>query len=296
LLGSDYFYFQTIKKYIAIFGSVFNNMVINRTDSNGNITQIINVPISYAAKDKMLVRDESDPDINRQTAIILPRMSFQWITASYSGDRKKQSVNRLVYKNPNDPTTVNFQYAEVQWDFMFKLWIYVKNPEDGTKILEQILPFFTPAFTVKANLFPQQPSYNIPIVLGNISINDENSTNFKERRVLVYELNFALQGLLFGPVKTPKVIEFVDTNIYLGNPATSNTTIDRNEFGVSNNYYTISEAANNVLSLSITDYPGLYSNGQPSSDPNNTVNTNLIFLDQDWGIIEIRTVENGNAL
>ena len=104
------------------------------------ITQIINVPISYAEHEKMLTRVLADPSIDRKDAVLLPRMSFFMDGFTYDGSRKITSTQKFVMLQSTNQTS--FQYAEVPWDFHFSLWIYVKNNEDATKILEQIVPFF----------------------------------------------------------------------------------------------------------------------------------------------------------
>ena len=75
MLGTTY-YHETIRKYVAVFGTLFNDINIQRRNSAGVITEQIKVPIEYSAKDKMLlhIRRMSTTDASVQTT--LPRMGF----------------------------------------------------------------------------------------------------------------------------------------------------------------------------------------------------------------------------
>ena len=186
MFGSNY-YFSTIRKYVTLFGTLFDDINITRTNSAGKTTQIIKVPITYGPKDKMLARVTEDPNIDRQTAIQLPVMSFEMTDFSYDGSRKLESVGRSVVQNPNNNGQLYYQYNPVPYDIGFTLYVYVKNAEDGSKIVEQILPYFTPDWTVKAELIPQMNQYvNIPVILDKVSIEDVYEGNFKDRRALVW--------------------------------------------------------------------------------------------------------------
>jgi hypothetical protein len=72
------FYFQTIRKYVTLFGTLLDDIAITRTDSTGRTTEFIKVPITYAPKEKMLARSIQDPNLDRQTATpTMPFMSFE---------------------------------------------------------------------------------------------------------------------------------------------------------------------------------------------------------------------------
>ena len=223
MLSQDVYYFSTIKKYIILFGSIFNNIVINRTVANNQLSQMINVPIVYAGKEKMLTRAISDPSIQRQDAIILPRMSFEIKNLTYDSSRKQQSMNRYAYNLSN--TSVQFNYTPVPYNLHMALYLYVKNEEDGTKILEQILPFFTPDFTVKANMMDEMPSFDVPIILDGVVREDNNSEDFKQRRILIWTLAFTIKGMFYGPVRTSPVINFSNVSIFTGSGPTQNNML-----------------------------------------------------------------------
>ena len=126
------FYFQTIRKYVTLFGTLFDDIAISRTDSSGHVTQFIKVPITYAPKEKMLARTIQDPDIDRQTATpTMPFMSFEMTNISYDSNRKLNTTNKRAYSS-TDPNKLLYQYSPVAYNFGFRLYVMVKNAEDVT--------------------------------------------------------------------------------------------------------------------------------------------------------------------
>jgi hypothetical protein len=178
--------------------------------------QIIKVPLHYAPKEKMLARIVNDPKLNRQTAITVPRMSFEITSIGYAANRKLNTVIRYVQSNSTTHATSR-QYTPVPYDFNISLYVLVKNAEDGTKILEQILPYFTPDWTPTVSLIPEMNvNMDIPVVLKSVNVDDVYDGQFENRRSLVWTLNFVLHGYIFGPVKTSNtgIIKLVNTNFY----------------------------------------------------------------------------------
>jgi len=280
MLSNDVFYFGTLRKYIALFGSLFNDMIINRTDKSGNITQIVNVPIQYGQKEKMMTRMKEDPAINREAAIVLPRMSFFMDGITYDSSRKRATTNKLVYASGTD--NVKVQYEEVPYDIHFSLYIYVKNAEDGTKIVEQILPFFTPEFTVRAFMIPNHPSFDVPVVLRQITHGDPDTQKFEDNSVLIWTLNFTIKGSFFGPIKSQPLILNVNNNIYIGTWA--NTSSNVHAYGMSNVLIN-TIAANNEYTGYISFTPGLDANGNPTDNAAISIPANQISSSSDWDMI-----------
>jgi hypothetical protein len=278
MFGSNY-YFSTIRKYVTLFGTLFDDINITRTNSAGKTTQIIKVPITYGPKDKMLARVTEDPNIDRQTAIQLPVMSFEMTDFSYDGSRKLESVGRSVVQNPNNNGQLYYQYNPVPYDIGFSLYVYVKNAEDGSKIVEQILPYFTPDWTVKAELIPQMNQYvNIPVILDKVSIEDVYEGNFKDRRALVWVLNFTLKGYIYGPVKNSTVIKFANTEFYIPNVADGQ----------------LSTAVGNTphASVLVQNVPGLTANGQPTSNSAQSIPVSSITANSNYGFVTTITEVN----
>lgn len=208
------FYFSHLKRYVILFGTMFNDIVITRTDSTNNPIETLKVPISYSPKEPMLARLTQDPLLNKKVGIKLPRMGFEMTSMNYAPDRKLQSTLRNV-RTIDGSTKKNFQYVPVPYDMSFSLYIMVKNAEDGSKIVEQILPYFTPDYTPTVNLVPEMDiKMDIPIVLINVTTQDTYETNFIDRRALVWTLDFIVKGYFYGPVKKSGIVTLADINFF----------------------------------------------------------------------------------
>src|SRR5665213_2067432 len=155
MLSNNPFYFSLIKKYVSLFGTLFNDIYVNRTDPTGASIKLIRVPITYSAKQKVLVRIDQDPSISRQSAITLPIMSFEINSVAYDAARKLPSTGKTQVVNVSSTKSLNYQYNPVPYNLGFSLYVYVKNAEDASKIIEQILPFFTPDWTPTVSLIPE---------------------------------------------------------------------------------------------------------------------------------------------
>lgn len=230
------------------------------------------VPITYGPKQKTLARLDGDPNLNRPAAIVLPRMSFEMTSLSYAPTRKLTTINRGYVKvNPNDEERLKYIYNPVPYDLSFTLDIMVKNAEDGTKILEQILPYFTPEWTATLNLIPElDVKLDIPVVINSVTSEDSYEGSFEDRRVLTWSLNFTMMGYLFGPIKKSGVITLANINFYASN-TTIATTPEEN----------------------VTIYPGLLANGSPTTNSSLTIDRSLIKESDDWDyIIKYESVKN----
>jgi len=209
-----YFYHQTSRKMVVAFGSLFNNIEVRRTDSSDAVTEVIKIPLSYGPKDKMLVRISQDPSLNPKVALTVPRMGFELTAMTYDGARKLNTMGRNVKKGT---TGLKKQYNPVPYNWDFSLYVFVKNAEDGTQILEQILPFFTPDFTVTMTLISGMTvKMDIPLVLNSVTSEDSYEGDFATRRSIIWTLSFIMKGFLYPSVTdNAKVItsSVVDTHL-----------------------------------------------------------------------------------
>ena len=219
----DQYYNGVIRKYVIAFGSLFNDIVIQRRNTAGQRIQSIQVPIAYGPKEKFLVRLRADPNLSQQVALTLPRMGFEITALTYNGSRKLSSSLRNVAINAADNNKVKSQYVPVPYDITFALSIMCKNADDGAQILEQIVPYFRPEFTLNIRLIPElNIVVDTPVVFQDISIEDTYEGNFEERRALVHTLNFSMKGYLYGPssktgvIKRSQVFFFQDTAADIG--------------------------------------------------------------------------------
>ena len=204
----DQYYNGVIRKYVIAFGSLFNDIVIQRLNKAGEKIQSIQVPLAYGPKEKFLVRLRQDPNLSQEVAITLPRMGFEITEMTYNGTRKLSSTLRNVIINTSDNNRIKNQYVPVPYDFGFTLSVFVKNADDGAQIIEQILPYFRPEFTLNLRLIPElNIIVDTPVILNSVSIEDTYEGDFDTRRALVYNLSFIVKGYLYGPVSTSGVIK-----------------------------------------------------------------------------------------
>lgn len=266
------FYFQTIRKYVTLFGTLFNEISITKENSTtGRLEQLIRVPITYAPKEKMLARLQMDPNIDRPSATVtLPYMSFEMTSVSYDNDRKLRTTGRISAKDSSNPNKLKYQYNPVPYNFGFRLYVYVKNAEDGTKIVEQILPYFTPDFTVSVNLIPEMDvTMEVPVIMNSIYQEDTYEGDFRERRAIIWTLDFTLKGYIYGPIKKSAIIKYANTVFYVPG---ATTNIEDAPGETPYHHYTI-----------IT--PGLTANGQPTSNAAASISPLEIEVDDDFGYV-----------
>lgn len=249
----NHFYNGTTRRYIALFGSLFNKMSITREDNNGNEIQRMIVPISYGPYQKFLARVKQDPKLNRPQSVSLPRMSFEILSMNYDGQRKTNSRN-MISSSDN-----SFVFSPAPYNIEFNLYVMTKYAEDGTKILEQIIPFFKPEYTFTAFVLDELPALDLPLILSSVSAEDIYEGDFETRRSLMWTLSFTMKAWFFGPKRETKRIKFIDVR----------------------NYPQKQEGEGSSLKIQ----PGLTNTGEPTTDLNETISFQEIELDDDWGLI-----------
>ena len=210
---------------------MFNNIVVSRKTTAGVVDKRIKVPISYSPRDKLLARIETDPSLRKPDAVSLPRMGFEMTSMTYAGERKLSTIKKFTALGTNG-TNRTIMYAPVPYDVNFQLSIMVKNAEDGTQILEQILPFFTPEWTNTVQLIDDMDiKLDIPLVLLSVSSDDTYEGDFETRRALIWTLDFTMKCYFFGPTKTKKLIKLANVNFFIDGfdtaIGTSNTALER---------------------------------------------------------------------
>ena len=223
MLGNDFFYNRTIRKVVVAFGTVFNDIIVTRQTSAGVNKEHFKVPLSYGAKEKYITRITSDPTLTKSIATVVPRISFELTGMSYDTSRKLISTQQNFAQKADG--NLYTQYSPVPYNFDFSMSIYVRNTEDGTQILEQILPFFTPAFNVTVNFVPaMQPKYDMPIMLNSVSNETEYEGDMMSTRLIIWNLEFTAKGYIWPAVKTGAVIRETNTNLYRNTEDIANTS------------------------------------------------------------------------
>lgn len=260
------FYHGLIKKYVTLFGTLFNDVYINvPDDADINEIRTIKVPISYGPREKVLARLTADPNLNRQPAIVLPRMSFEMGNVSYAPDRKLNTINRRYTTDATSTSKLKYVYNPVPYDITFSLSIMVKNAEDGTRIVEQILPFFTPEWTTTVELIPEMDIIvDVPLILTSIDVQDDYEGDFEKRRAIIWTLSFTMKAYMYGPVRKSGVIKFANTNMF-------------------------SALSANTQLMNVDIRPGLTANGTPTANSAESVGVAYINPDDNYGFIVTRT-------
>jgi hypothetical protein len=222
----EYFYNEILRRTIISFGTLFNGISIQHKDSSDSVASVVKVPLAYGPTQKFLARIEQSPDLNKPSAITLPRMSFEFTGLTYDPSRKVTTTTAFTVKDPNDGSESRKTYMPVPYNMQFELSIMTKLNDDALQIVEQILPYFQPAYNLSVELVEAiQEKRDIPVVLENITMQDDYEGDFSQRRVLLYTLRFTAKTYLFGPSSSAtKDIIKKATVSYLTGTDLSNTT------------------------------------------------------------------------
>lgn len=256
MLGRDPFYHAIIRKHVALFGTLFNGITIQRTGP-ANRVDTIHVPIEYSPRDKTIGRFIADPDFMRNHAIHLPRMSFEMIAMAYDASRAQ---NRIA--TARIPGGSQNRYTPAPYDLTFELNIYSKLVEDSTKIVEQILPYFRPDWKVSARLIEGSAEVtDIPIVLNSITHTDTYEGDFITRRAIIWTLTFTVKAVFFGPLLDQPLITLTDVSF-------------------------MDDGGGRLVDVRVV--PGQTASGQATTDPAATVARDLVNPDMPYGHIVTR--------
>ena len=217
MLGTTY-YHQTIRKYVAVFGTLFNDINVVRRDASDVIKEQIKVPIAYSPRDRWILRLRRARGVSgtdEAVAMSLPRMGFDLTGITYDGTRKLNTLGQVYSANTVAGTsTLMKQYNPVPYNFDFNLYSMVSNAEDGAQIFEQIVPFFTPEFTVTVNLIPSMNiAPDVTMVLNGVTIEDNYQGDFQSTREIIWTLTFTMKGYIYPDVKTGSVVKTVIVNL-----------------------------------------------------------------------------------
>lgn len=265
----NHFYNATTKKYVAIFGTIFNKIMITRNTNDDAQVQEIIVPIAYGPFQKFLAKITQDPYHEKPSAITLPRMSFEITNMVYDGSRKIGAKQKIIKNTPEQDNQKSYVWTGTPYNLDFSLYIMTKYSEDATKVIEQIIPFFKPEYTVTAKLIDGIEPIDIPIILNGITNEELYEGSFEERQSVLWTLNFTMKSWYFGPNREKKYIKLVDVDAR-----------------------TKSEDSP-IPDENIQVFPGLTAGGQPTTDPADTVPYDQINFEDDWGTITVIDLNPG---
>jgi hypothetical protein len=211
-----YFYNKNIRNIVILFGTVFNDISIRRVNSSDVVQEEIKVPIAYGPAEKFLVRLREATDISKgKIGLTLPRMSFEFTAITYDPTRKLVTGKQFKKVHPSDHTKLTRIFSPTPYNFDFNLSVMVKNSDDGTQILEQILPYFAPAYQVTMNESSSMGiKRDIPVIFTGLTTEDTYEGDFLARRALIHTLTFTVQGFLYGPTSDIGIVKEVDIAKY----------------------------------------------------------------------------------
>ena len=220
---TDSFYHEVVRKTVVAFGSLFNNLYVVRKDNTGKVVQRMKVPLAYGPKQKFLARLDQDttraPNDPQKTSITLPRLGFEMTSLSYDATRKLNRVQKFKKVKGADDKSMTSQFMPVPYNIGFTLYTMAKNSDDALQIVEQILPYFQPDYTVTLNSIPSMEIVrDVPIILNDVSYEDTYDGDFTTRRVIMYTMSFTAKNYLYGPVTSSKVIKQVQVDQYSDMP------------------------------------------------------------------------------
>jgi hypothetical protein len=261
---ANYFYHKTSRKYVALFGTYFNQLTIERTGKQDEFIQRMIVPISYGPWQKTIARITQDPEFEKKSSLQLPRMSFEMTGMTYDPERKTTTTGKLNKKTPStDKTSKDFIYAGTPYNLEFSLYVMTKYTEDVSKLIEQIIPFFNPELTNSVEIIDDIDPIDIPLILQGVTTEEVYEGSYEERQTHLATLNFTMKAWFFGPEKAKKVIKFVEVKAATG--------------------------LDEEFQLTQTTQPGLTEDGEPTTDINETIDFSLIDFSDDWDFIKVVT-------
>jgi len=257
----QFHYHSAIRKYIIMFGNMFNDISVVRTNSSGVTVQTLTVPIAYGPKEKFLARLRQDPDLGRGVATTLPRLSFEITGFNYDSARAMNKQNRITSIGSGN-NTLRSGWAPAPYNIDISLYGMFASNEDAVQVVEQILPYFRPEWTNSVKIVPSLGIYvDVPTIMTGMQLEDTYEADFQTRRAIIYTFNFTVKGYIYGPVTNKCLI--TRTNVYLHLQPTANTEAYEAE--------------------RITLTPGLLANGSPTSNTSASVARSAINANSNYG-------------
>jgi hypothetical protein len=235
MFGS-HFYHATVRKSVAVFGTMFNNIRVARKKGDGSLINQIKVPLAYGPKQKFLSRLDTETGQDASIAIKLPRMSFEITGIELDTSKKLSKRAQIIEPGTTGTTTQRNSIKQfAPYDINMQLNIMAKNQDDGLQILEQILPYFQPEYTVSIKPVDDFTSFkqDVPIILNSVSFDDQYEGDYNSRRVLIYTLDFTMKMSFYGPATTSKVIR--EVNIDFSQSAGSTNNISEMDISIGDN-------------------------------------------------------------
>lgn len=208
-------YNNIIRKIVLSFGNLFSQIPLVRYDTNGNEQERFIVSLIYAPKEQYVHRLNDDPELDSKVQVVIPTMSYEMMGLAYDATRK-QITNVKNYSQ--SPAGTLSQYNPVPYNFDFDLNLYSRTFDDAHQIVEHILSYFTPDYTIKINYIPSMGIVKeVPVILNSVDrdVDYEGDRETGPRRI-IFTFHFTVKGFIFGKITdvTNKLITHTITNIY----------------------------------------------------------------------------------
>ena len=205
----NYFYHERVRRSVAIFGRVFNDIYVLRKNSAGAIISTVKVPLSYAPKAKFLdrIREQADLASGQRVALKLPRMSFEIVSYTYDPTRQLQKTSNFMQTGSTAAQRAKIN-AYVPYNITFQLNVYAKTQDDALQIVEQIMPYFAPQYNLSMSPISAYPDLkeDVPITLQSVDFADDFEGDVATRRTIIYTLTFEMKANFYGPIADKNVI------------------------------------------------------------------------------------------
>ena len=257
----EFDYHSAIRKYIIMFGNMFNDITIVRFNNAGAAVQTMTVPIAYGPKEKFLARLRQNSDLGREVATTLPRLSFEITGFNYDSTRAMNKQNRITSIGSGN-NSMRSGWAPAPYYIDISLYGMFANNEDAVQVVEQILPYFRPEWTNSVKIVPSLGIFvDVPTVMTGMTLEDTYEADFQTRRAIIYTFNFTVKGYIYGPVTNKGLITRTRVDFHIEPTAnTSSFEADR-----------------------ITLTPGLLANGSPTANSSASIDRSAISANSDYG-------------
>jgi hypothetical protein len=228
----EHFYYEAIRKTVIAFGTLFNNIYIKHKNNEGKVVSTTKVAFAYGPTQKFLARLEQSPNLSKPIQITTPRMSMEIVGISYDPARKSSTMRGFTTKDSADKPKKS--YLPVPYNVNFELSIFTKLEDDMFQIVEQIIPYFQPHYTITITAVEEiQEKKDIKFTLDNISMTDNYEGNFEERRALIWTLKFTAKTYIFLPVSTDPIEANIINKVTIGFAAGSDSSTISNDIDIS---------------------------------------------------------------
>lgn len=214
------FYHQLTRKYHIAFGSLFKNITLLRRDATDVEQQRMVIPIEYSARESWLTRLRTDPDLDLRRSVVVPRFAYEMTGMRYDAPRKLNSLNqRTLVTRDGSLKTMRQYFSGTPYILTFNLYALTRSVEDANEIVEQIVPMFTPDYSLLVRLIPSLGILDrMRIVLeGGPQWSDTFETaGMETTREIVLTFTFNVAATFYGPISAvpPSIIRHIMVDLY----------------------------------------------------------------------------------